>query len=107
MVSGPPFKFKMTKTEHTRFVQSVRYSPNGDHFATGGFDGKVFIYDGKSSELVGELGEVLITLKFGQFLFDFEKLNFYFLFIKHFFFNFQQFQFSTVSIFNNFNFQQF
>jgi len=53
---GPPFKFKMTKTEHTRFVQSVRYSPNGDHFATGGFDGKVFIYDGKSSELVGELG---------------------------------------------------
>ena len=54
---GPPFKFKMTKTEHTRFVQSVRYSPNGDFFATGGFDGKVFLYDGKSSELIGELGE--------------------------------------------------
>jgi len=53
---GPPFKFKMTKTEHTRFVQSVRYSPNGDFFATGGFDGKVFLYDGKSSELIGELG---------------------------------------------------
>jgi len=53
---GPPFKFKMTKAEHTRFVQSVRYSPSGEHFATGGFDGKVFIYDGKSSDLVGELG---------------------------------------------------
>jgi len=53
---GPPFKFKMTKAEHTRFVQSVRYSPNGEQFATGGFDGKVFIYDGKSSDLVGELG---------------------------------------------------
>jgi len=53
---GPPFKFKCTKTEHARFVQSVRYSPNGDHFATGGFDGRIFIYDGKSSELVGEIG---------------------------------------------------
>lgn len=53
---GPPFKFKGTKTEHARFVQSVRYSPNGEQFATGGFDGKVFIYDGKTSELVGELG---------------------------------------------------
>ena len=46
----------MTKTEHQRFVQSVRYSPNGDHFATGGFDGKIFIYDGKTSDLIGELG---------------------------------------------------
>ncbi|XP_057373517.1 LOW QUALITY PROTEIN: actin-interacting protein 1-like [Daphnia carinata] len=53
---GPPFKWKMTKTEHQRYVQSVRYSPNGDHFATGGFDGKIFIYDGKTSDLIGELG---------------------------------------------------
>lgn len=53
---GPPFKFKMTKTDHTRFVQAVRYSPNGSHFASAGFDGKVFIYDGTSSELVGEVG---------------------------------------------------
>ena len=57
-VSGPPFKWKMTKTEHQRFVQSVRYSPNGDHFATGGFDGKIFIYDGKTSDLIGELGSI-------------------------------------------------
>lgn len=54
---GPPFKWKMTKTEHQRYVQSVRYSPNGDLFATGGFDGKIFIYDGKTSDLIGELGE--------------------------------------------------
>lgn len=46
----------MTKTEHQRFVQSVRYSPNGEQFATGGFDGRVFIYDGKTSDLIGELG---------------------------------------------------
>ncbi|XP_012137909.1 actin-interacting protein 1 flr isoform X1 [Megachile rotundata] len=53
---GPPFKFKMTKQEHTRFVQAVRYSPSGNLFASAGFDGKVFIYDGTSSDLVGEVG---------------------------------------------------
>ncbi|XP_054261578.1 actin-interacting protein 1-like [Macrosteles quadrilineatus] len=53
---GPPFKFKMTKQEHSRFVQAVRYSPNGSHFASAGFDGKVFIYDGTSADLVGEVG---------------------------------------------------
>lgn len=53
---GPPFKFKMTKQEHTRFVQAVRYSPSGNLFASAGFDGKVFIYDGTSSDFVGEIG---------------------------------------------------
>ena len=52
----------MTKTEHQRYVQSVRYSPNGDHFATGGFDGKIFIYDGKTSDLIGELGKNRVSL---------------------------------------------
>lgn len=45
-----------TFQEHTRFVQAVRYSPTGSHFASAGFDGKVFLYDGTSSELVGEVG---------------------------------------------------
>lgn len=53
---GPPFKFKMTKQDHSRFVQAVRYSPNGAFFASAGFDGKVFLYDGATSELVGEIG---------------------------------------------------
>uniref|UniRef100_A0A1L8E5C1 Actin-interacting protein 1 n=1 Tax=Nyssomyia neivai TaxID=330878 RepID=A0A1L8E5C1_9DIPT len=53
---GPPFKFKMTKQEHTRFVQAVRYSPSGSHFASAGFDGKVFLYDGQSSDFVAEFG---------------------------------------------------
>ncbi|XP_019880365.1 actin-interacting protein 1 [Aethina tumida] len=53
---GPPFKFKMTKQEHTRFVQAVRYSPSGNLFASAGFDGKVHLYDGTSSDLVGEVG---------------------------------------------------
>ncbi|KAH8371951.1 hypothetical protein KR093_009434 [Drosophila rubida] len=53
---GPPFKFKMTKQEHSRFVQAVRYSPDGKYFASAGFDGKVFLYDGTSSDLIGEFG---------------------------------------------------
>ncbi|XP_039281777.1 actin-interacting protein 1 isoform X1 [Nilaparvata lugens] len=53
---GPPFKFKMTKQDHSRFVQAVRYSPSGSHFASGGFDGKVFVYDGTSADLVSEIG---------------------------------------------------
>lgn len=54
---GPPFKFKMTKQDHNRFVQAVRYSPSGDKFASAGFDGKVFLYDGNTSELIGEIGQ--------------------------------------------------
>ncbi|EDW19455.1 actin-interacting protein 1 [Drosophila mojavensis] len=53
---GPPFKFKMTKQDHSRFVQAVRYSPDGKFFASAGFDGKVFLYDATSSDLVGEFG---------------------------------------------------
>ncbi|KAM3962105.1 actin-interacting protein 1 flr [Aphomia sociella] len=53
---GPPFKFKCTKQEHTRFAQAVRYSPDGSLFASAGFDGKIFLYDGATSELKGEIG---------------------------------------------------
>jgi WD40 repeat protein len=40
---------------HTRFVQDVRYSPNGDHFVSVGSDGKMFLYDGKEGSTVGEV----------------------------------------------------
>lgn len=53
---GPPFKFKCSKTEHTNFVNCVRYSPDGEKFISGGADGKLYIYDGKTSDLIGELG---------------------------------------------------
>lgn len=46
----------MTKQDHSRFVQAVRYSPSGNLFASAGFDGKVYIYDGNTSDLVGEVG---------------------------------------------------
>lgn len=53
---GPPFKFKMTKKDHARFVQAVRYSPKGDLFASAGFDGKVFLYEGTNADLITEIG---------------------------------------------------
>ncbi|XP_071543486.1 actin-interacting protein 1 isoform X2 [Panulirus ornatus] len=53
---GPPFSFKCTKSDHCKFVQSVRYSPNGERFATGGFDGKIFVYNGQNADLEREFG---------------------------------------------------
>jgi len=53
---GPPFKFQFTIQEHSRFVNVVRYSPNGEHFVSGGAEGKAFLFDGKSGEKKGELG---------------------------------------------------
>nr|KAJ3422867.1 WD repeat-containing protein 1 [Polyrhizophydium stewartii] len=44
---GVPFKFNRSITNHTRFVQCVRYSPNGDLF--------IFLYDGKTGDGVAEL----------------------------------------------------
>jgi len=42
---------------HTKFVQDVRYAPNGDHFASVGSDGKIFLYDGKAGETLAEFSE--------------------------------------------------
>ncbi|CAL4141804.1 unnamed protein product, partial [Meganyctiphanes norvegica] len=53
---GPPFVFKCTKQDHTKYVQSVRYAPDGTKYATGGFDGKIFVYEGKDGSLIKELG---------------------------------------------------
>eukprot|EP00118_Oscarella_pearsei_P024690 m.306599 g.306599 ORF g.306599 m.306599 type:complete len:600 (+) comp41387_c0_seq1:60-1859(+) len=55
--AGPPFKFQKTLKEHTQFVNSVRYAPDGSLFCTGGHDGMAFLYDGKTGDLVGQLGE--------------------------------------------------
>ena len=52
---GPPFKFKTTKSEHSRYCQVVRYAPDASTWASGGFDGKVFLYEGKDSEYLDEI----------------------------------------------------
>jgi WD40 repeat protein len=38
---GPPYRFQFSIKDHKRFVNCVRFSPNGDHFASVGADGKV------------------------------------------------------------------
>ena len=53
--SGVPFKYEKTLTQHTRFVQDVRYSPDGEAFVSVGSDGKMFVYEGKTGEIKGEV----------------------------------------------------
>ncbi|BFY98615.1 hypothetical protein BsWGS_01655 [Bradybaena similaris] len=53
---GPPFKFKCTKSDHQNFVNCVRYSPDGEIFISASSDGKLFAYDGKTADLIGEIG---------------------------------------------------
>ena len=33
----------------------MRYSPDGNFWASAGFDGKIFLYEGKESEIIGEI----------------------------------------------------
>jgi len=52
---GPPFKFKSQTAEHSNFVNCVRFSHDGTKFATTSADGRCFVYEGKSGDLIGEL----------------------------------------------------
>ncbi|TFL01445.1 WD40-repeat-containing domain protein [Pterulicium gracile] len=54
--TGVPFKYEKTIKNHTKFVQDVRYAPSGDHFASVGSDSKIFLYDGKTGETIGDFG---------------------------------------------------
>lgn len=53
---GPPFKFKFTMNNHTRFINCIRFSPDGNRFATCGADGLIILYDGKTGEKICSLG---------------------------------------------------
>ncbi|KAK6185852.1 hypothetical protein SNE40_007998 [Patella caerulea] len=54
---GPPFKVKQFISEHTNFVNTVRYSPDGEVFASGGADAMIYIYKGSTGEKIAQLGE--------------------------------------------------
>jgi len=54
-LEGPPFKFKKSYQDHTRFVNCVRFSPNGEKFVTVGSDKAGHVYDGKTGDLIGAL----------------------------------------------------
>lgn len=51
---GPPFKSTLNINDHIRFVNVVRFSPDGKYFATGSSDANVFLYDGKTGEKCGQ-----------------------------------------------------
>jgi len=52
---GPPFKFHHSMKDHTRFVNCVRFSPDGNLLVTVGSDKTGFLYDGKTGEKLKEL----------------------------------------------------
>ena len=54
---GVPFKFEKSLKEHTRFVNCVRYNAAGTHFATVSSDGRIFVYDGKTGDLIKQMGD--------------------------------------------------
>ena len=54
-LTGVPFKFSRAHKQHTSFVHSVAYSPNGAFFSSAGADRKIFIYDGTSGDLTATL----------------------------------------------------
>jgi len=54
---GPPFKFVRSHSTHSNFVNCVRYSPDGDWFASAGSDSKLCLYEGKDGEFVKEFAK--------------------------------------------------
>eukprot|EP01102_Stenamoeba_stenopodia_P018587 TRINITY_DN683_c0_g1_i1.p1 TRINITY_DN683_c0_g1~~TRINITY_DN683_c0_g1_i1.p1 ORF type:complete len:603 (+),score=164.15 TRINITY_DN683_c0_g1_i1:90-1898(+) len=52
---GPPFKYKFALRDHSRFVNCVRFSPNGNLLVSVGQDKKGIFYDGKTGEKKHEL----------------------------------------------------
>ncbi|KAL1925563.1 uncharacterized protein VTP21DRAFT_446 [Calcarisporiella thermophila] len=53
--TGAPYKYARTIRDHTRFVQCVRFAPDGETFVSAGADGKLFLYDGKTGDKISEL----------------------------------------------------
>lgn len=53
--AGPPFKFTLSIKKHTRFVNCVRFSPDGSVFVTASSDGNAYFFDGKTAQEVGQL----------------------------------------------------
>lgn len=47
---GPPFRFVKSTSKHVNAISDVAYSPDGAHFATGGCDRKLAVYDGDTGD---------------------------------------------------------
>jgi WD repeat-containing protein 1 (actin-interacting protein 1) len=53
--AGPPYKFVKSINDHTRFVQSVRFSPDGNLFVSVGSDARIYVYDGTTADKKAEV----------------------------------------------------
>lgn len=51
---GPPFKFNKAHKDHSRFVNSVRFSPDGNKVVSVSLDKKGIVYDGKTGDKLYE-----------------------------------------------------
>ncbi|KAJ1647424.1 WD40 repeat-like protein [Coemansia asiatica] len=56
--TGAPYRFSKTLKEHTGFVHDVKYSPSDEFFATVGADKKIFLYDGRTGDLVRQVAAI-------------------------------------------------
>ncbi|MCJ1317343.1 WD40 repeat-like protein [Xylographa vitiligo] len=55
---GAPFKFNTSlRAQHTRFVYGVAFSPGGSCLVSVGADRKIWLYDGKTGEVKGQIGD--------------------------------------------------
>ncbi|KNC47472.1 stress protein [Thecamonas trahens ATCC 50062] len=53
--TGPPFKFAHGCQDHTRFVNCVRFSPDGARYVAVASDMTGSVFDGKTGDKIGEL----------------------------------------------------
>lgn len=54
---GAPFKFNTSLRKHNRYVYGVAFSPDGAFLVSVGADRKIWLYDGKTGEVKGQIGE--------------------------------------------------
>ncbi|KAF2436213.1 WD repeat-containing protein 2 [Tothia fuscella] len=59
---GAPFKFNTSlRGQHERFVFGTGFSPDGGSLVSVGADRRIWLYDGKSGEVRGQIGEGVHT----------------------------------------------
>lgn len=54
---GAPYKYNKSSRNHTKFVYDVKFSPDGSKLVSVGADAKIFLYDGKTGDDIGELSD--------------------------------------------------
>ena len=54
---GVPFKFNTSLRKHQRYIYGVAFSPDGAHLVSVGADKQIWLYDGKTGEPRGQVGQ--------------------------------------------------